>query len=391
MKVTLSLVSSGETLDTITVSDEGDLTYDTGAAKPIVRGIKQAMGGEWLKALADWSNGYLALHEASLTAAFRFAPDQPRDREGKWTDGPVGTVGGASAIDEWTTQPTATAGLDDARIMQLGGDIGRVMTRDGTTMADAGAFYDAATEALSGSEVTPRQYATALDERYGTALAERVEAALRQRGDTPAARPAATPEVPDGDALPEPSGPDASETSFPAITVSDSNENWRDIESSWTDGQRKALQTYTSLAYSDINRALWEGRGNRGPYADTIREVRSAMAPSPVSQTVYRRTSGKSFGLPEFASTDELRGLVGTTVQNPGFTSTTVDESVLADHPAVVHMQIEVPRGTPSAWMHNVGLDHDGELLLDANTRYEVLSIDPMGSFETLMRVRIVP
>lgn len=57
----------------------------------------------------------------------------------------------------------------------------------------------------------------------------------------------------------------------------------------------------------------------------------------------------------------------------------------------VVHMEIEVPRGTPSAWVHNVGLDHDGELLLDADTRYEVISVDPMGQFETRMKVRIVP
>jgi hypothetical protein len=157
------------------------------------------------------------------------------------------------------------------------------------------------------------------------------------------------------------------------------------------ESSREALAEGRLSCSSSINRAMWEGRGDRGPYADTIRDVRSAMAPSPVSQTTYRRTSGKSFGLPEFASTDELRGLVGTSVQNPGFTSTTVDESVLQDHPSVVHMQIEVPRGTPSAWVHNVGLDHDGELLLDANTRYEVLSVEPMGSFETLMRVRIVP
>lgn len=89
MKVTLSLISSGETLDTITVSDDGRLTYDTGAAKPIVRGIKQVMGDEWLKAVADWSNGYLALREASLTAAFRFDPDQPRRSDGKWGSGGI--------------------------------------------------------------------------------------------------------------------------------------------------------------------------------------------------------------------------------------------------------------------------------------------------------------
>lgn len=373
--------------------DERDMSWDE---------MRDSVTGSWFPALYDVSGTARLVRSAEkmasasqsavTAAAFRFDPDQPRDRQGQWADSPGGSLptGGRSAFGDWTSQSTDTAELDTPRLMELGDRIGQVMRRDGTNASDPGALYDAATEALAGSGIAPRQYVNALDQKYGTSLAPRVADALQARGDAPASPEVVPTEIPDTDVSEQP-GPDTSVRDFPALSVADTNEAWDAIEGGWSADQSKALQTYTSMAYSSINRAMWEGRGDRGPYADTIRDVRSAMAPSPVSQTTYRRTSGKSFGLPEFASTDELRGLVGTSVQNPGFTSTTVDESVLQDHPSVVHMQIEVPRGTPSAWVHNVGLDHDGELLLDANTRYEVLSVEPMGSFETLMRVRIVP
>ena len=324
--------------------------------------------------------------------ALAFDPDQPRDREGKWSERAGGGTPASirNAIDDWESQSTDTAGLDTPRLMDLGGRIGQVMSRDGTSITDAGALYDAATEALAGTDVTPRQYVTALDRQYGTSLADRVADALRTRGDTPSADVVSV-DTPDSGPTVERSGPDTTVRDFPTLSIADADEAWHSIENGWTPEQEKALQVYTSLQYSNINRALWEGRGDRGPNADTIREIRSAMTGAPVSQTTYRRTSGKQFGRSEYATTDELRDLVGQTIQNPGFTSTTVDESILKDHPSVVHMEFEVPRGTPSAWVHNVGLDHDGELLLDADTRYEVISVEPMGQFETRMKVRIVP
>jgi len=102
-----STVASGKPLDRITV--DGDrITYETGAAEAIVRSIRSIMGDEWLDAATDWSNGYVVLREAeptSVTAARALAasralesvlagydPGQPRDREGRWTDGAGGAA-----------------------------------------------------------------------------------------------------------------------------------------------------------------------------------------------------------------------------------------------------------------------------------------------------------
>jgi hypothetical protein len=94
MRAVLTQVRDGKIVDTVTVDDDGgEPEFDTGAAETIVQDIRAIMGDEWLEALADWSNGYLELHEvgAATTAAEAemagYDPNQPRDRKGRWTDG----------------------------------------------------------------------------------------------------------------------------------------------------------------------------------------------------------------------------------------------------------------------------------------------------------------
>jgi hypothetical protein len=64
VRLVLRNVRTGKVLDTVTVGALGAVVYETGEAKPIVEqvgrttGVKGAMLG---KALAGWSNGYLAL------------------------------------------------------------------------------------------------------------------------------------------------------------------------------------------------------------------------------------------------------------------------------------------------------------------------------------------
>lgn len=162
------------------------------------------------------------------------------------------------------------------------------------------------------------------------------------------------------------------------------------MDQGYTDAQRKALQMYSSWEYHDINRGLRQGR--LAPHLQAIvDEVRSAMAPTPHATTVYRRASGRDFGLGEYAITADIQRVVGQRFEQPAFMSSTLDESVLAGHPSVVHMEVEVPEGTRAAYLHNAGLDHDEELLLDVGQRFEVLSAEPMSAYETRVRVRILP
>lgn len=158
----------------------------------------------------------------------------------------------------------------------------------------------------------------------------------------------------------------------------------------YTEAQQAALRTYSSWEYHDINRALRAGQVS-APRQAQIDEIRSTMRPTPQPVVAYRRASGRDFGLGEYAKTAEIQAVVGQRFRQPGFMSSTLDESVLAGHPAVVHMEIEVPEGTPAAWLHNVGLDHDQELLLDVGQDFELLSAEAMSAYETRARIRILP
>jgi hypothetical protein len=163
-----------------------------------------------------------------------------------------------------------------------------------------------------------------------------------------------------------------------------------DMDRTYTDAQRKALQMYSSWEYHDINRQLRQGRVS--PHLQTlVDDIRSAMAPTPHAATVYRRASGRDFGLGEYATTAQIQQVVGQRFEQPAFMSATLDESGLAGHPGVVHLEVAVPAGTQAAYLHNAGLDHDQELLLDIGQRFELLSAEPMSAHETRVRVRILP
>jgi Phosphatidylinositol 3- and 4-kinase len=119
-----------------------------------------------------------------------------RDNRGRFDDKAGGGGGGLSA---WQDQEaSADIPVDTAEVFRLGTAIAKIMSRDGTTVNDPVAFFNAAGEALEGSDVTPRQYIATLDRSYGTGMADRIEAALRA-GDTSAEPPAkpSGPKLPD--------------------------------------------------------------------------------------------------------------------------------------------------------------------------------------------------
>jgi hypothetical protein len=81
--------TSGQTLDTVTVGESGELSFDTGDAIPIVRQIQnvtKTQGPELAALLGGWSNGYLTLSEAVTTAAGFVEGQHPRDREGQFAE-----------------------------------------------------------------------------------------------------------------------------------------------------------------------------------------------------------------------------------------------------------------------------------------------------------------
>jgi phosphoinositide 3-/4-kinase-like protein len=134
---------------------------------------------------------------AITAAAFRFDPNQPRDSEGRWSETP-GLPGGGSGLSAWIEQEdSADLPVETADMFRLGTDIAKIMRRDGTTVGDPAAFWDAATEALAGDTITPRQYIANLDRQYGTEMGARTAAALAERDGTDPAPAASGPRLPD--------------------------------------------------------------------------------------------------------------------------------------------------------------------------------------------------
>jgi len=325
----------------------------------------------------------VAVARAAMAALeLGFDPREPRDARGRWTDAPG--VGVAEKIADASRRWAGQAGgaeIGDGDLYDWGAQIGNAMRERGESATDPIALYRAA------DEVTPngRAYIEELDRRYGTSMAQQVQQELESGREVAGAAAEGAESV----AAHVRSKPDAGVTGFPERSIAETADAWRTLEADWSASQKDALKAYTGLAYLDINRALREGRPLRG--SDLIERIQSAMRPSPQSQTVYRRATGRAFGASEYATADDLKALEGQTLESPGFMSTAVDGSVLEGHQAVVSMEIEVPRGTSSAYVSDtIGIDTEGELVLDAGTQYEIISVEPINEFETRMKVRVV-
>jgi hypothetical protein len=131
----------------------------------------------------------LATHGPEIDGELAFNPDQPRDHEGKWTDGPTGGVGvmerpGVETLDGWGAQATDIGHVTGDDLMRLGARIGEIMMRDGTSMMDPLAMARAAHEATGeeGDGINARQFVRAMDRDYGTNLDKAITDALAAAG-----------------------------------------------------------------------------------------------------------------------------------------------------------------------------------------------------------------
>lgn len=138
-------------------------------------------------------------------AFFKFDPDQPRDRKGRWTDGPLGGVGVLDAstgggLSSWDSLDDDASGVANADLFRIGAEVGKIMQRDGTSITEPLALARAAEEALAADDsgINVRQYIRAMDRDYGTLLFDGVSSALRDAGAAPAVPAAPEPEAPRG-------------------------------------------------------------------------------------------------------------------------------------------------------------------------------------------------
>jgi hypothetical protein len=165
--------------------------------------------------------------------------------------------------------------------------------------------------------------------------------------------------------------------------------------SEWTASQREAITEYTGGWAADINNML-RGTGPRSDIAERFTgSLWTAMRPMAEPALLYRFTGLDAFGPGVDAA--KLKSLVGKTLQDRGFMSTTLARSGW-DNPQMqlaarrqVVMEIDAPAKTRAAYVEDLSV-HRGqwEVVLAAGTRYRVIEVVEQGR-QTVVRVRVIP
>jgi hypothetical protein len=160
----------------------------------------------------------------------------------------------------------------------------------------------------------------------------------------------------------------------------------------WTTKSHEAIRSYTSVAYVPMNsylrtgstsKYLREGSPEAKSMIDEVHHVQAAMRPIPQHVLTSRGTNLRAFGI---ANGAELHALVGKTVQDKGFTSTSYSQRSFVGE---VKMKIEVPKGTHGAFVSAVSEhENENELLLAAGTKFRILAVTPPTSSKGAWRVR---
>lgn len=154
----------------------------------------------------------------------------------------------------------------------------------------------------------------------------------------------------------------------------------------WTPDERNGLREYTGAAYRDMNTALRRGVAKTNAYWREIQAAQKAMQAVPQQFLVTRGCDFAQFGL---GSYEQALQLIGKTVQDKGFLSTSVGQ-----YPAFsgsVRLQIEIPQGTHGSYVDDISM-HRGEeeFLVAAGTKYQVLRVTKNG-YQTEIRLRAIP
>lgn len=190
-----------------------------------------------------------------------------------------------------------------------------------------------------------------------------------------------------------------------AEQISQSQQDYMDESGNqWTPGETESLTNYTTGAYYELNGYL-RGQDKNGNPIDNISDLgleRIALIQAgmrPLQQdTQLKRGTGWEF-LPEgYRNVEGVKKLLGKTIQDHGFVSTTVGGEG-GNFEDSVRLIIEAPKGTPSAWVK--GISHnaqENEVVLAAGTRFRLVEIvqegdktsQYSGSNPTIIRVRVV-
>lgn len=161
----------------------------------------------------------------------------------------------------------------------------------------------------------------------------------------------------------------------------------------WTQAQKDALRGYTGSDYMLINTSL-RGDTKMSPTLQyQVKNMQAAMKPLGKNVLLFRQTHTLFTGQKDF-SLSGMKKLVGTVIQDKGFTSVSTDKKY-ASGEAKFSLEVEVPRGTPAAFVKSLShYKSENETVLAAGTKFEIISVTQHPNEyvgHLLVRLRVVP
>lgn len=155
----------------------------------------------------------------------------------------------------------------------------------------------------------------------------------------------------------------------------------------WSADEKAGLTHYTGGSYSAMNQYL---RGKTTYISTTnknaITNAKSGMRAVDQSFLVRRGTSFHQF---DVNSHEEVAAMVGKTVADKGFLSTSVGGD--AAFGGSVKMEVEVAKGTKGAYVDHISM-HRGEreFIIAPGTKMKILRVEQHG-YQTVVRLRTIP
>lgn len=155
-----------------------------------------------------------------------------------------------------------------------------------------------------------------------------------------------------------------------------------------TKAQRLAIYTYTGTSFSAINSHLRKGDEITQDLKSTISTIDSAMREASLGKDViaYRGITGDYSSMLRALHADGK--LVGSTLEDKGFSSMTVDKSVAKDWSSSVNLEVKIPKTAKGFFVgHGRGessyytvFNQEREIVMDRGSKVRITGARKEGS-----------
>ena len=154
---------------------------------------------------------------------------------------------------------------------------------------------------------------------------------------------------------------------------------------SWTSAQSGSLKKYTGSYYATMNECLRKPHTCSSSVKTDIENAAAGMRPLTTSIRVTRGTGwGAIPGLStKYKMTDaerlqKLQAATGRLLTEPGFMSSS--SAAIPAFGGALRFIIDIPEGTPAAWVHQIShYKVENELLLAPGLKYRIKKVEPGG------------